>query len=497
MAARVTDRVVARSRTLRARLVVTVLLLIALACAVIGVATAIALRGFLYHRLDEDVLGAAGRFEFSRSEPAPPGLSRADTYLGPAQKPGTLGAVVRSGAVVEAAVTDRRGSFRPVPESDVARLAALRPGDHPRTVSLSLGEYRAVAVPASDGAVLVLGQPAQEVADIVDGLVVIELIVIGAALGGAAVAATVLVRRELRPLEEVAGIAATVSGMPLDRGEVELATRVPEPDERTEVGQVGVALNRMLDNVEGALEARQDSETRLRRFVADASHELRTPLAAIRGYAELTRRDGTALPEGTAHALTRISSQAERMSTLVEDLLLLARLDAGRPLERASVDLTRLVLDAVSDAHAAGPRHRWQLDLPEEPVVVPGDASRLTQVLTNLLANARTHTPEGTLVTVGLRVSAGAAVLTVLDTGPGIPAQLQPHVFERFARGSTGRARAGNDTASTGLGLAIVDAVVAAHGGRVELQSEPGRTEFRVTLPRTPAPVVAETPARV
>ncbi|GAA2902236.1 HAMP domain-containing sensor histidine kinase [Pseudonocardia halophobica] len=497
MAARVTDRVVARSRTLRARLVVTVLLLIALACAVIGVATAIALRSFLYHRLDEDVLGAAARFQFSRYEPAPPGLSRADSFLGPAQKPGTLGAVVRAGVVEEAAVTDRRGSSRTVPEADVAQLGALRPGDHPRTVSLSLGDYHAVAVSAPDGTVLVLGQPAQEVADIVNGLVVIELIVIGAALGGAAIAATVLVRRELRPLEEVAGIAAKVSAMPLDRGEVELATRVPEPDEHTEVGQVGAALNRMLDNVEGALEARQDSETRLRRFVADASHELRTPLAAIRGYAELTRRDGAALPEGTAHALTRISSQAERMSTLVEDLLLLARLDAGRPLERAPVDLTRLVLDAVSDAHAAGPGHRWQLDLPEEPVTVPGDASRLTQVLTNLLANARTHTPEGTEVTVGLGVSDGSALLSVVDTGPGIPADLQPHVFERFARGSAGRARAVNNTASTGLGLAIVDAVVAAHGGRVGLESRPGCTEFRVTLPLTPAAVPAEAPARV
>ncbi|MCE3555880.1 HAMP domain-containing histidine kinase [Pseudonocardia sp. RS11V-5] len=497
MAARVTDRVVARSRTLRARLVVTVLLLIALACAVIGVATAIALRSFLYHRLDEDVLGGAARFQYSRHEPAPPGLTRADSFLGPAQKPGTLGAVVRAGVVEEAAVTDRRGSSRAVPEADVAQLAALRPGDHPQTVSLSLGEYRAVAVPAPDGSVLVLGQPAQEVADVVNGLAVIELIVIGAALGGAAIAATVLVRRELRPLEEVAGIAAKVSAMPLDRGEVELAARVPEIDERTEVGQVGAALNRMLDNVEGALEARQDSETRLRQFVADASHELRTPLAAIRGYAELTRRDGAALPEGTAHALTRISSQAERMSTLVEDLLLLARLDAGRPLERAPVDLTRLVLDAVSDAHAAGPDHRWQLDLPEEPVTVPGDASRLTQVLTNLLANAHTHTPRGTEVTVGLRAADGFAVLSVTDTGPGIPAELQPHVFERFARGSTGRARAVNNTASTGLGLAIVDAVVAAHGGRVGLESRPGHTEFRVTLPLTPTSVVTEAPVRV
>ncbi|GAA1862172.1 HAMP domain-containing sensor histidine kinase [Pseudonocardia ailaonensis] len=488
-AGRVTDR----ARTLRARLVVTVLLLFALACAVIGVATTIALRSFLYNRLDQDVTSAAGRFALSRTfNPGGPG-GREDDFLGPAQKPRTLGVVLRDGVVQQAAVTDRRGSSAAVPAADVAALEKLRPGAPPQTVSLSLGEYRSFAFTGPDGDVLVLGQPAEEAQGIVDGLVIIELIVIGVALGGAALAATVVVRRELRPLEEVAGIAAAVSALPLDRGEVELATRVPSPDPRTEVGQVGVALNRMLDNVEGALEARQDSETRLRQFVADASHELRTPLAAIRGYAELTRRDGAALPEGTAHALHRISSQAERMSTLVEDLLLLARLDAGRPLERAPVDLTRLVLDAVGDAHVAGPGHRWQLDLPDEPVTVPGDPSRLTQVLTNLLANARTHTPAGTEVTIGLREADGVAELRVTDTGPGIPAELQPHVFERFARGATGRARAGNDTASTGLGLAIVHAVVVAHGGTVQLVSGPGHTQFTVALPlaHTPATVPA------
>lgn len=176
----------------------------------------------------------------------------------------------------------------------------------------------------------------------------------------------------------------------------------------------------------------------------------------------------------------RISSQAARMTALVEDLLLLARLDAGRPLERGPVDLTRLVLDEVSDAHAAGLDHRWQLDLPDEPVVVTGDAPRLTQVLTNLPANARTHTPAGTTVTVGLLPEGGEVALTVTDDGPGIAPELLPHVFERFARGSASRSR---EHGSTGLGLAIVDAVVAAHGGRVQLQSRPGRTAFTVRLP--------------
>ncbi|SDF65041.1 sensor histidine kinase [Pseudonocardia oroxyli] len=462
-----------RARTLRARLVATVLLLLALVGAVIGVATTLALRGFLYGQLDAEVLSAASRFAVSRSQPAPPGAPT--DFLGPAQRPRTVGAVVVGDTVQDAAVTDRRGSSSPVSAADQAVLAAVSPGPYPRTVDLSLGAYRVVALTTADG-VLVVGQPAEQVTDVVNRLVVIELIVIGVALAGAAAVGLVVVRRELRPLEEVAGIAAAVSTMELDSGEVDLATRVPEPDDRTEVGQVGVALNRMLDNVSGALDARQESETRLRRFVADASHELRTPLAAIRGYAELSLRD----PAGSAYPLARITSQAERMSALVEDLLLLARLDAGRPLERTEVDLTRLVLDAVSDAHAAGRTHRWELDLPDEPVTVTGDASRLTQVLTNLLANARTHTPAGTHVTVGLRPG---AVVTVSDTGPGIPADLAPHVFERFARGSAGRARAGNDTPGTGLGLAIVDAVVAAHGGTVQLTSRPGHTAFTVRLP--------------
>jgi two-component system OmpR family sensor kinase len=194
-----------------------------------------------------------------------------------------------------------------------------------------------------------------------------------------------------------------VSALPLARGEVSLPERVPDADPRTEVGQVGAALNRMLDHVAAALETRHASETQLRQFVADASHELRTPLAAITGYTELVGR--AELPADAAYSVARISSQAERMTTLVEDLLLLARLDAGRPLERAPVDLTRLVLDAVDDARVAGPDHRWALALPSEPVVVTGDALRLTQVITNLLANARTHTPAGTTVTVTLNPS--------------------------------------------------------------------------------------------
>ena len=301
-----------------------------------------------------------------------------------------------------------------------------------------------------------------------------------------ALVATAIIRVALRPLERVEATATRVAELPLDRGAVELVERVPEEDAdtRTEVGRVGAAFNRMLDHVTGALESRQASEDKVRQFVADASHELRTPLAAIRGYAELPRRGGTELPESAAYSLDRIESAATRMTSLVEDLLLLARLDEGRDLEKEPVDLTLLVIEALSDAHAAGPDHEWDLELPEEPIEIRGDGFRLHQVVANLLRNATVHTPPGTRVVAALaeEVSEGRpiAVVTVTDSGPGIAPELVPVLFERFARGDSSRART---TGSTGLGLAIVAAVVDAHGGRVLVASEPGRTSFRVELP--------------
>jgi two-component system OmpR family sensor kinase len=283
-------------------------------------------------------------------------------------------------------------------------------------------------------------------------------------------------------LQRVAGIATRVSELPLHEGEVALAVRVPDRDSdpNTEVGKVGLALNRMLGHIGNALTARHATETRVRQFVADASHELRTPLAAIRGYAELTRRSQTDVPPEIGYAMSRVESEAVRMTALVQDLLLLARLDEGRPLEADEVDLTRVVLDAVSDARIAGPEQNWQLELPVEPVTVVGDSDRLHQVLANLLSNARTHTPPGTTVSTGLAVTGRGVELTVTDDGPGIPPALLPDVFERFARGDSSRSR---EAGSTGLGLSIVAAVVGAHQGAVEVTSEPGKTRFTVRLP--------------
>jgi two-component system OmpR family sensor kinase len=291
-----------------------------------------------------------------------------------------------------------------------------------------------------------------------------------------------VIRRNLAPLGRVADTARKVSALKLDTGEVALPARVADrdTDPHTEVGQVGLALNRMLDNVEGALQTRHESEMRVRQFVADASHELRTPLASIRGYAELSRRETDPVPANVSHAIGRVESEALRMQGLVEDLLLLARLDSGRPLEREPVDVTLLAMDVVSDAHAAAPDHRWELDLPDEPVEAPGDRARLHQVLANLLANARTHTPAGTTVVTRIRREGQHVRIDVADNGPGIPADLQPRVFERFTRGDDSRNRA---SGSTGLGLSIVAAVAGAHAGRVDLASEPGRTVFTVWLP--------------
>jgi two-component system OmpR family sensor kinase len=485
---------------LRTRLVALTLLLLAVASIVVGLVTALAVRQSLISRLDTELvnvssapgLGGGGRsrqpnaggYNSANGEYPNSGIpDGANPNGGPPPSPDLIAVEVLGSQVIDSHVHTRAGGDQIFPDTDLPILLAVSPGGRPVTVNLpTLGSYRVVASTHSDGEVQYTGLPEGPLQQTTANLVSTELVVAAITLAIAGVIGAVVVRRELEPLERVAATARRVSMLPLDRGEVQLAERVPNVDPDTEVGQVGAALNRMLDHVGAALEARQDSEMQLRQFVADASHELRTPLAAIRGYAELTRRGP--LSDEATYSLSRISSQAERMTTLVEDLLLLARLDAGRPLERTDVDLTRLVLDAVSDAHAAGPSHRWQLDLPEEPVTVSGDPSRLTQVITNLLANARTHTPPGTAVRVTLAAGVGTARVSVIDGGPGIPADLLPHVFERFARGSTSRSR---ENGSTGLGLAIVHAVMAAHGGGVSVTSRPGYTEFTVRLPMAPA----------
>ncbi|BDZ45649.1 sensor histidine kinase [Naasia aerilata] len=387
---------------------------------------------------------------------------------------------------------DEEGRQRTLSDDAQASILNLIADGHPHTVDLGgdLGEYRMTAVvDPLHAQAIVTGLPLSGVQDTVRQLAVIVSIVTLAGLVLAGGAAALTVGAALRPLRRVAQTAATVAELPLDRGDVDISVRVPERDTNpaTEVGRVGAALNRLLGHVGTALAVRKASEDKVRQFVGDASHELRTPLASIRGYSELTRRTQPDLAPEVRHNLARIESEAIRMTSLVEDLLLLARLDSSRELERGEVDLSLAVVEAVGDAHAAGPDHEWVLDLPEEPVVVQGDGARLRQVVVNLLANARVHTPAGTVVTARLAEEPnGTVTLQVGDDGPGIDPSVAATLFERFSRGDASRAR---ETGTTGLGLSIVKGVVEAHGGTVRVDSRPGATVFTVTLPRAvPAP---------
>ncbi|WP_433533547.1 HAMP domain-containing sensor histidine kinase [Micromonospora sp. CA-263727] len=474
--------------SLRTRLVVALVALLAVVSLAIGGLTTVALRQFLISRVDEQLAPIPGARGGAPWEPGPgPGNGPWPDVRVPRGLPsGAISAQVVDGQVTEAWTLVGREE-QAVPVDQVAALAQLPADGQPHSLDLGdRGSYRLVARPSTAGTVRVLGIPLAGVQETVWWMVAAQAGVTAAGLLVAGSAGALIVRATLRPLRRVAATAGRVSELRLDRGEVALSERVPaaDTDPRTEVGQVGSALNRMLGHVAAALAARQASETRVRQFVADASHELRTPLAAIRGYAEVARRGRDRVPPDVAHALRRVESESTRMTSLVDDLLLLARLDSGRPLAVEPVDLTALVVDAVSDAHVAGPEHRWQLDLPEEVIRVSGDPARLHQVLANLLANARVHTPPGSTVTTSLRLAGGAAELSVADDGPGVPPELQPEVFERFARGDSSRSRAHG---STGLGLSIVAAVVEAHHGTVSLDTAPGRTVFTVRLPNPTA----------
>ena len=324
---------------------------------------------------------------------------------------------------------------------------------------------------------LVVGLPAGDVDDTIANLIGWEALLGLLAVLAAGLAGAVVVRRQLAPLREVATTAQEVAAMPLDSGEVDLSPRVSNPDEATEVGQVGAALNNLLAHVETSLAARHRSEQQVRQFVADASHELRTPLSTIRGYAELSRRTPDDAP-ALSSSLAKVSTEADRMTSLVDDLLLLARIDSGRPLAADPVDLTRLLLEAVGDARVVGPAHQWRLDLPDTPLEVVGDEQRLHQVVTNLLTNARRHTPDGTTVRVSAQQRQGAIEVVVADDGPGFPAGMDP--FERFTRGDAARTRG---SGGVGLGLSIVAAIMRAHGGDVRLENTPGSTRIVVRIP--------------
>lgn len=470
---------------LRTRLILLSMALLVAISSAIGVVSYASMDVVLTNQLDSQLMLA------SRGRPPEGNPSgRPDPLDARGQSVGTLNARVVGGQVSrEAGFLSSDATRTALTSADVATLQALPRNGLPVDRKLSNGHYRLMATATPYGDVVITGLPLATKQSTEASLVLTMVLV---SLGGLVViglAGTALIRRTMRPLEQLSDVATKVSKLPLDAGEVALAVRVPPSAAHptTEVGSVGHALNLMLDNVSSALEARQRSEMKVRQFVADASHELRTPLTAIRGYTELMRMTETFTEDGRK-SLGRVQSQSERMTALVEDLLLLARLDEGKATETTDVDLTQLVVETVSDEKVMAPDHTWQLTLPDEPVTVRGDATQLHQVLANLLSNARKHTPAGTTVTTGLMRSAdGSVVVTVTDDGPGIPAEFQGNIFSRFTRADA--ARSGSE-GSSGLGLSIVESIVMAHGGTVELVSRPGRTEFAVRLP-VPGPAAA------
>ncbi len=500
--------------TLRRRLVVLTVGLFAVVGGSMGVVSTLTLRDTLVDRLDERLLESSQRAERAQADDDRPPPSADGTAVlpgslptepteptdgetlpgpppaleAPGQAAGTLNYSVLDG-VVRSGYLDNDGTLQPLTQEQDAVLADVAVGTGPQTVDLGdLGAYRVVAIDGQQGGVLLTGVSMADTTTSVQRFLVGEGLIVVAGIAVAALAGAGLVRRELRPLERVAATATLVSEQSLDRGAVTLE-RVPptDTDTSTEVGEVGAALNRLLDHVEAALAARHESETQVRQFVADASHELRTPLASIRGYAELVRRLPEDLPPDALRALERVESESRRMTSLVEDMLLLARLDAGRAIEDTEVDLVGLAVDTVSDAHAAGPDHVWRLDLPvageddePTPCLVRGDTHRLHQVLANLLTNARVHTPPGTTVTTSVANEGDTVVLRVQDDGPGIPAALRPRLFQRFTRGDAARSPG---TGSTGLGMAIAHAVVTAHAGTIVLDDTTRGTSFTVRLP--------------
>ncbi len=412
--------------------------------------------------------------------------------------PGSWGFVVSSSGTATQAPSVALGPLPALPSLGALNAAVARSGLAFHTslgpvpyALLSVGasgadsfEYRVVAVPIGQNSIAVVAIPLSGANAILHRLLLIDLAVSAAAIVLLVALGYGAVRVGMRPLVDIERTAEAIA-------EGDLTRRVENDDTRTEVGRLGASLNAMLAQIEHAFAEQQASENRLRQFLADASHELRTPVTSIRGYSELFRRGAQSRPEDLALAMRRVEEESIRMGVLVDDLLLLARLDQGRPLERAPVDLAAIATDAAADAQVLAPHRPITLEAPE-PVVLIGDAGRLRQVVTNLVRNALVHTPEGTPVTVTVRAEGGRAVLSVRDEGPGIPQEHAQRIFERFYRADPSRARAHG---GSGLGLAIVASIAEAHQGSARVETAPGEgATFVVELPLEPEEL--EPPAR-
>ena len=466
--------------SLRTRLVLGVIVLAAVGLAVANVVTYTSLRSFLFDRTDAALARSSERLAHSvfdhgecagRGGRPPPGSVSGD-YIEARDASGTT--------VCGVQVAPPDGSAPPPPDLP-SNLEVPADGDGGRafTVGSDGGSerYRVhLAVDPGSGGMLIVARPIADIDATLRRLLLIELLVTALVLAALAALGLWVVRLGLRPLDAIGATASAIASG-------NLAQRIERAEPRTEVGRLGLALNGMLARIEDSFHAQQASERRLRRFVADASHELRTPLAAVRAYAELFRRGADRRPDDLERAMAGISRESERMTLLVEDLLLLARLDEGRPLARDRVELDEVVTEAVDTAATLDPER--PLALETEPVTVVGDRERLRQVVDNLLANVRAHTPPGTPARVRLGRDGDVVRVEVTDDGPGLASGEATRVFERFYRADESRARA---TGGVGLGLSVVAAVAAAHGGTAAAASTPGHgATFTVTLPIAPS----------
>jgi two-component system OmpR family sensor kinase len=460
---------------LRTRLTLALVALTAVGLGVAGVVTYHEVGSFLVQRVDQELTTAAEN----------PRLFGPDFNQGTTSNngvpPGTY-AQFRDSSGRVLVETPRLGN-EPMPKLPRGRIKSgldfTLAGPHYRVktapATLQVG-------PAQVQGTLLVAIPMRDVDDTLDHLLLIEVLVAAGILLAVAGFAWWFVRLGLRPLERMGETAGAIAAGDLSR-------RVEPADDKTEVGRLGLALNSMLGQIEVAFAERTASESRLRRFVADASHELRTPLTSIRGYAELFRRGANTRPDDLAKTMRRIEEAAARMGVLVDDLLLLARLDQGRPLERGPVDLTRLVAAAVDDLRATSPERPVTYES-SGAIVVNGDEFRLRQVLANLLENARTHTPQSTSVEVRVTQTESDAIIEVRDHGPGMSEEDAARAFERFWRSDPSRTRS---SGGAGLGLAIVAAITEAHGGHADVETSPGAgATFRVSIPLTGPPPAAE-----
>jgi two-component system OmpR family sensor kinase len=457
------------SLPLRVRLVLVVVVLVTAGLLVAGVATRYALESFLIDRVDQQFGPAQHPLVMELSGDEPDSDHLAPNLEGVLPR-GSYATLIAPGSGVAPEFYSSQGAT-PASLRELARSA-------PFGLSTA-GGYRidVVAAPSGPGgdgnARLAIAIPLSDVHSTLDRLALLELLIGLVVLGAIAAVAYLLVRHELRPLIQIEDTAAAIAAG-------DLARRVDEADPATEIGSLGQSLNAMLAQIEQAFDERRRSEQRLRRFVADASHELRTPLTSVRGFAELFRRGAADRPDDLAIVMSRIEAEAVRMGVLVEDLLLLARLDQGRAIERQPVDVAALVGELVEDhrmLHAEWPIELRSGDVPE----VLGDELRLRQAIGNVLTNARLHTPAGTPIAVSVSQRPDEVVIEIADRGPGIPADELERVFERFFRADPSRARA---SGGSGLGLSIVASILEAHGGRVEAENRAdGGAVFRLVLP--------------